>query len=192
MDAVEPKTFTSSRGAKLQLRPVSQFKLDMLRTSRIEIPVPTYEMQVAGGESLNYPMDAEIAKNKNRLDEWNAYLAKKQKADAEFSKKFAELLIWEGVDIEVPNGDSEWHKSNVHFGITIPDNPFEAKAQYIYSEFLGTQEDIGNLIAEILSVSQMDEEAVGKLRNSFRAALSRKTDSRLPKKQRKVESQQDV
>jgi len=183
------KTFSSSKGADLELRPVSQFKIDTLRASKEEIPVPTYETKVAGGDSLLIPMDEEIAKNKGRLDEWNAYIKEKQKKEAEFAKRFAELLIWEGVFVEVPDAESEWQKSSEYFKIKIPDNPIERKAFYVYNEFLGTQEDIGNLIAEILSVSQIDEEAVGKLRASFRIRAQRKANQRVRAKQGKVEGQ---
>jgi hypothetical protein len=188
--SVEKKTYSSSKGVTLVLRPVSQFKIDTLRTSKEELPAPTYEAKVAGGESLNLPLDEESAKNKGRLAEWNAFVEKKKAIEADHAKKFMELMIWEGVDIAVPDCESEWQKTSDYFGIKIPENPIERKLFYIYNELLGTPEDIGELISQIFSVSQIDEGAVTKLRESFRLGVARKANIRLSKKQRKLENQQ--
>lgn len=180
----EFKTFSSSKGVVLELRPVSQFKIDTLRASQIEVPVPLYEVKTVAGETQNVPLDEIIAKNKNRLEEWEAYIAAKKESDADHAKKFMELMIWEGVAVDVPGPESEWESTSAHFGIKIPENLIERKLFYIYNELLGTSEDIGNLISEILSVSQIDEEAVRTLRNSFRSGIQRKTNLGLSKKAR--------
>jgi len=172
----------TSKGVDLVLKPVSQFKIDSLRMSKVELPVPTYTMKVVGGESLNYPMDEAIAKNQDRMDEWNAYVAEKAKADSEYMKKFLDLLIWESVEIEIPDKESEWQKANDYFGIKIPDSAVERKLFYVYNECLGSPDDIGELMADIFSVSKIiDEEAVTKLRASFRLGVSRQANSRVRK-----------
>lgn len=180
-------TYTSSKNVILALRPVSQFKIDTLRSSKSEIPAPTYEAKVVGGGVQEYPLDETIAKNKGRLDEWNDYLDAKAKGEAAHAKKFLELMIWEGVDVVVPDAGSDWQKSNEYFGIVIPDNPIERKLFYVYNELLGTPEDIGDLIAEIFAASKIDEEAVAKLRTSFRSGVSRKANSRVPKVKEQLE-----
>ena len=185
---METKTYRSSKGVTLCLKPVSQFKIDTLRASKEETPVPTYEAKVAGGDLLRYPMDEEIAKNKGRLDEWNAFVMARQKAEAEHAKRFLELLVWECVEVEVPDGDSDWQKTSEHFGIVIPSNPVERKLFYVYNELLGTPDDVGELISQIMSVSQIDEEAVGKIRESFRAGIRRQANKPMPKKQRQMEN----
>lgn len=172
----EDKTFTSTKGVTVNLQPVSQFKIDSLRAAKTEIPAPTYTVTVAGGDKFEHPLDEEIARNKGRLDEWNEYKAAYQKAESEHAKKFLELLIWEGVSIEVPGVDSDWQRASEHFGMTIPENPIERKLVYVYNEILGTPEDIGDLISAIMSVSKIDEEAVTKLRESFRAGIQRKAN----------------
>lgn len=192
MESETQKVFTSSKGVTLKLRPVSQFKLDTLRASKEEVPVPTYEATIAGGAKLNYPMDEEIAKNKGRMDEWNAYLAERNKAESEYSKKFLELLVWDGVDIEIPDIGSDWQRSMDYFGMKVPESQIERKLFYVYNELLGTQDDIGELVASIFESSQFSEEVVNQLRSSFRLALSRKPDQRVPKRQRRVESQSDL
>lgn len=182
------KTFSSSKGIAIELKPVSQFKLDTLKSSKEEIEVPTYKANLASGETQFIELDEEIARNKGRLDEWNSYINAKKALDAKYSQKFLELLIWEGVDVTVPDTESEWQRVQEHFGIKVPDEPIARKLHYVYNELLATPEDIGNLMSDILSVSQIDEEAVGKLRNSFRSGVQRKANSGVPKRQRSLEN----
>lgn len=183
----EDKTFCSSKGISISLKPVSQFKIDAVRSSRTAITPPTYTMKLAGGETKDHPLDETIAKNQGRLDEWNDYLAQRREAEAIQTKHFAELLIWEGVDVEVPPEDSDWQKNSEHFGMIIPSNPIERKLAYVYNELVGTGEDLGNLISQILSVSQVDQEVVDRIRSHFRSAIHGRGDKSKGKKSRKVE-----
>lgn len=184
------KTFTSPKGIVLKLRPVSQFKLDTMRASQEEVPIPTYKMNVVG-EDVDYPLDETIAKNKGRLDEWNEYLKKKAESSKENAMRFSELLIWDGIDIEVPDENSEWQKSCDAFGIKTPsvDEPIKRKMFYVYNEFLVSPEDLANLVSQILIVSQMDEKAVAKIRESFRPKKERDTDKGTGEKKGKVAEQ---
>jgi hypothetical protein len=186
------ETFTTSKGVGLSLKAVSQFKIDALRAAKADIPVPTYKFQVVGGEEQEYPLDAEIAKNKDRLDEWIEYVLSKNKAESEYAKKFFEMMVWEGVDITVPGTESDWQKTSEYFGIKIPENPIERKTFYVYNELIGTAEDVGELIAGILSVSGVDEKAVSTIRESFRPGISRTTNSELPEVKELVEGEQVV
>lgn len=184
----ERKTFCGPKGFVLTLRPVSQFKIDDLRASNPEIPIPQYEMELAGGAKVNHPMDETIARNKGRLDEWNEYLERKRIAAKEQAELFSQLLISEGVDIEVPGIDSEWQKEMDHYHIKVPapDHPIERKLKYIYHTALVGVEDVVALVSQILSVSQVSEEVVAKIRNSFRSSEKRNPISPPPKAKRKV------
>lgn len=186
------KNFVSSKGASIELRPVSQFKIDTLRASKHETPAPTYEMSVAGGGKQVIPLDQIIAANQGRLEEWNQYLEKRAKEEEEHSKKFLFLIIWEGVQITVPDMDSEWQKVNDFLGIEVPENLVERKLFYVYNELLGTPQDLGDLIAEIFAVSQIDEEAVKQLRDSFRLAMERKPNQPSPKNNGAMASKPNV
>lgn len=186
----EQKTFVSSKGVTLMLRPVSQFKLDAVRTSSKEIPVPQYEMTIAGGGKVFHPMDAIIAKNQGRMDEWLQYQNEVKEQAALHTKRFTELVISEGVEIEVPGTDSEWQRNMDRFGIVVPEEPIARKLQYIYLEALVGGEDIAALLSQILSVSQIPEEAVAKIRNSFRSATQQHPTGPTGKSKRKMAKHQ--
>lgn len=185
-DTDERKTFVSSKGVTLTLRPVSQFKLDALRTSAAEIPVPQYQMTIAGGGKVNHPMDEIIAKNQNRMDEWLQYKTAVNEQNRLQAKRFSELVISEGVEIEVPGVESEWQQNMERFGIVVESDPISRKLQYIYSEMLVGGDDIAALISQILAVSQIPEEAIAKIRNSFRSQTERNAARPSGKNKRKV------
>jgi hypothetical protein len=147
-------------------------------------------MTIAGGGKVLHPMDEIIAKNQNRMDEWLGYQAQIRERDRLSSERFSELVIWEGVEIEVPGTDSEWQKNMQHFGIPVREEPIARKLQYVYSEFLIGPEDLTALISQIMSVSQIPEEAVAKIRNSFRTPAQRNTAGPTRKNKRKMEKQQ--
>lgn len=184
------KTFTSSRGVVLNLRPVSQFKIDSLRGTKKDIPAPTYPMNVVGGGIQEVPLDEEIAKNTGRLDEWTAYVELRDKKGAEYSKKFLQLLVWDGVDVDVPGPESEWQTVSDHFGIELPTNPIERKLKYVYDEVLGAPDDLGDLIADILAAGALNQEAVENLRASFRSRIPGKAGKRMSPKRGQVEDAQ--
>lgn len=184
------KTFVSSKGIELVLKPVSQFKLDALRTSTTEIPIPQYQMTIAGGGKVDHPMDEIIAKNQNRMDEWLQYKAAVNEQNRLQAKRFSELVISEGVEIEVPGTDSEWQKNMEHFGIVVESDAIARKLQYIYSELLVGGDDIAALISQILSVSQIPEEAVAKIRNSFRSQTEGNTTRPARKSKKQLAIQQ--
>lgn len=182
----ERKTFVSSKGVTLVLRPVSQFKLDAMRTSAPDIPIPQYQMTIAGGAKVDHPMDEIIAKNQNRMDEWLEYKKAVHEQNRRQSELFSEMLISEGVEVEVPGIESDWQKSMDHFGIKVPDEPIARKMRYVYYETLAGPEDLVALISQILSASQMPEEDVAKIRNSFRVTSQRSPTGRTGKSKRKV------
>lgn len=184
----DKKTFVSSKGVELNLRPVSQWILDEIRTSGEEIPVPQYEMTIAGGTKVNHPMDEKIAINQGRLDEWKEYKRKKHEQDTAQSKRFTDVIFLEGVEVADPINDSEWLAKMELYKINVPTTPTERKLKFIYQALVGG-EDVTALISQILSVSQIPEEAVRKIRDSFRPHAQRNTVGRSGKNKRKVEKQ---
>lgn len=177
-------TWTSSNGVVVTIRPVSQFKLDSMRASKKEIPAPIYSVTTAAGEKQEFPMDEIIAENQGRQEEWKAYLSEKSKAEAVYAKKYFSLLVWDGVDIEP---SEKWLEEAAYFGM-LPENKIERKVQFIYDEVLMTVEDMNDLMAEILLVSQVSKEVVDNLRNSFRSRAAGKANKRMAPKKEPMES----
>lgn len=169
------KEFTSKKGLKLALRPVSQFKLDTMRASKKEIPAPMYTMTTVTG-TQQVPLDEEIATNQGRLEEWNEYKALHQKVEAEFGKKFFALLVWDGTDFEIP---PSWEEECAFFGIELPENPIARKVQYVYDQVLSGPEEMGDLMADIMLVSQLSQEVVDNLRASFRSRMAGQANKRM-------------
>lgn len=181
-------TFVSSKGVEISIKPVSQFKIDALRASKIEPEIPTYTVKTVTGEEQTFQLDGKSAVTRNMEAEWEAYVTARNKAEAENAKAFFELLVWDGVDVEVPGEGSSWDLANKHFGIKVPADPYALKAHYVYTELLGKTEDIGELMAAIFKASGVDEEAVERLRKSFRIGVSGTANRPVSNRTRKLES----
>lgn len=190
---VQTKVFTSGKGIGIQLRAVSQFKLNDLLSSKKVVKKPTYEAKSDVTKEVQlFELDEKTAKHKGRMDEWEAYLKEAKAAEAEYSGKFSEMMVWDGVDVAVPGPDSDWQKECDHFGIPVPTDPISRKICYVYREMLAGPEDLGFLIADILQLSQMDQEAVTKIRDSFRSSIQKQAHLKRTKGQGKLEDKQPV
>lgn len=184
-----PNTFTTSAGKLVQLKPVSQFKFDTMRGTKVELPKPTYETTLAGGEKFNLTIeDEQTAKEQDKLDEWNKYLQAQQVCNNEFGTRFNEFMILDGIDIEVPDKESEWQKQCDALKIVVPEDSIKRKVFYVVNEILGTPLDLGDLVAAIMKASKFDEEVIKKIKDSFRAAMERKADKRMAKRRDRVEN----
>jgi hypothetical protein len=177
------KTFTSSNGRTVTIRPVSQFKIDTIRGSKKEISVPTYSVTNVAGDVQEFPLDEEIAKSQGREAEWAEYKKANAKNEAAFAKKYFSLLIWDGTDVEI---SPEWEEECAFFG-TLPENRIEKKVQYVYDQILMTPEDMNDLMAEILLVSQISKEVVDNLRTTFRSRIQRNAHRQVPEKEESLE-----
>lgn len=181
------KTYLSTKGIEIKIKPVSQFKLDAIRNSQEEVPVPLYKSVTVTGEEQEIPMDEVIAKNQGRENEWEEYLTKKKTSLTNYSKLFMEFVIWEGVDCEIPDLQSDWEKTNKRFGIKTPTEIVARKIFYIQNELLGTPDDIGELVSVIFTNSGISEEVVDKLKKSFRTGVSGKGHKQVGNKEGGVE-----
>lgn len=181
-------SFTSSKGVEIPLRPVSQFKIDAMRSSREEVPVPTYTADVFGGGKEELPLDEVAAQNQNRMEEWQAYLTAAQKERSEFGIRMNNMVIYEGVDLDAPGPDSDWQKSCDLFGLKVPTDPIARKIFYINTELLGTSEDMGNLMTAVFAASRFSREVIDKMKATFRSAMERKTDQEVAKDPGPVEN----
>ena len=186
----EVKTFTSTKGVVIKLLPVSQFKIDSVFSGAKTVPIPVYEVEIVGGEKQEFQLNEEIARKKGRLDEWEKYIEEKKVVDAQNAKNLLEFMIWDGVDIEVPWPNSDWQKQQDYFSIKVPETEIARKLFYVHNELLGTQDDIGNLVADIFAVSRVDEETVTRVRDTFRIGIQQSANKKRSKKEGKVENKE--
>lgn len=175
------KFFISTTGMKIPLKPISQFKLDAMRTSRKEIPVPTYEADLPGGDKEVLPLDEISAKNQGREEEWKQYLSNVEAEKNEFGTRFNDMVVYEGVDLDAPGAGSDWEEKCKMFGLIIPANPIKRKIFYINNELLGTPEDIGDLVTAIYAASKFAPEVIAKMKATFRSAMEEQKNKRVAK-----------
>jgi hypothetical protein len=170
------KNYTSSKGVNIPLRAVSQFLIDAMRSSRVQVPVPTYEADVFGGDKEILELDEEIAKAQGREEEWKEYLKDVEQETRVFGIQFNTMIVSEGVDLDAPGLESDWQKKCDRFKIKIPEDPIDRKVFYINTELLGTFDEMGDLMTAIFAASKFSKEVIAKMKGTFRSAMEGKKD----------------
>lgn len=151
--------YTTIYGKTIKLNPISTRILEMLATKWNPPRVPTYIIQNAAGDILEYPMDEEIAKSKDATAEerqrWLDYIRDLNKANANYSALVLSTYARFGTnwkDFELPK-DTEWLDMQKEFGVNVPDDPKELKLHYFTTMILACNKDVESVLAQIRSLS---------------------------------------
>lgn len=182
--------FTSSTGRKITLQGVSPFLVDKVRAGIVFPKPPTYTAATATGEIETYPHDETTLATDEDKKAWAAYQADLAQAQAKSNDTMARLILTRGVVLTIP--DDGWREEQESFGIQIPDKPVDLKLHFIMTEVIGNADDLGEIIAQVLGLSTMDERAVEAARSSFRLAIKRYSASQNGQASQRVESQADI
>ena len=145
--------FVTNSGQTLKLKPVSAAKIQAVRAGITWPARLTYTTTTAGGGAQVHEADETTADPQ----EWAAYLEAEARATAEWYERLGQLLLYCGVDLEVPAG---WEDDQRYFGIAIPDDPRARKCHYILTELLTTRTEQQALLLAILALNQTPEEAI--------------------------------
>lgn len=152
-DMADMAEFATSSGQVLKLKPVSAAKVQAVRAGIVWPARPTYTTTTAGGGVQVHEADETTADPQ----EWAAYVEAEARATAEWYERLGQLLLYYGVDLEVPTG---WEDDQRYFGIAIPDDPRARKCHYILTELLASPEEQKALLLAILALNQTREEAI--------------------------------
>ena len=189
------KMFTFSDGTEVKLRPVSKFMIDNLKANRHIPSPPSYVVKLAGGGEQTLLHDETTIKNgtPEELVAWREYIEVRDREAGEFANHFFKLVVFEGVDIDDAQIESgAWIRRHKFLGLTVPEDLTERRYYYIMNELLKDETDGGELMADILNISNVNVEAVKIIRDSFRIALEEARTSELPEEIRAlVNSQRD-
>ena len=161
-----------------KLKPVSLIQLNKIAQSvkdKYNLSVPKYKVEVAGGSIQEYEYDEESIADKKTpqedIDKWNEYKSKLEEMNSEINEKTSAYMIYKGIEFnEIPN---EWIEEQEWLGVDLPDNKFDLKVRYVFSEILITAIDIKDAILKItkLSTKGVDESAVKAAEESFQRIL---------------------
>jgi len=178
--------YTTQSGYELKLHPVSIMlgqkiggslrKRYLAAGEPLDPPVLTI-INVAGEElegeltanDLELPGNPE--ETERRRASWAAHQDALGRYTSEYNSLYTDAFLYYGTEIEV---DPEWAKVEAHFGIDIPEDPFERKLHYLQLEVLRTPDDIRDCMVAILNLTAsgaVSEAELDGLRRSFRNTI---------------------
>lgn len=171
--------YTTERGVPIEVRPVPLL-LDKIRQAHPEPPAPTYTEHLAGGAVQDVtitPAMAEAWRTQDpdgwalHADAWAAYQAAVDKRTEVLNDVLWRAVMAKAVVVEVPSG-GDWEREQASYGITVPSNPTERKAHYIWTEVIGGTKDILRIMA-LAAGANLTEEQVADAEASFWDTLQR-------------------
>lgn len=195
--------FMTSLRKKVKLLPVSPYLLQNVQAKakedwiegykddfgneiegRGDIPqIPTYTTMVGETEveiehdetTLEDTDDPEQAKE--NVKAWEKYQEDLETYDTFHTTRIARVILHGGIDIEYPPENDDWaiHQETVLRATVPADEPLR-KMHYIETVILGSQYDVGIVVAEVMALIGVDREEVDRIKAEvFQSQISQKT-----------------
>ncbi len=184
---VDLTTYTTRKGVVLNLLPVSQLKIQMIRGAVRDkfreagepIAVPTYSSTTVAGEVQEFPLDekslevpGDAEETARRIELWTAHENAMERLRREQNNRATKEQFAKGIDIEVPDA---WDAEMESLDIEIPEDPTERKFIYIVTEVLPTPDEWADVVIRLTAIAnsatltkEMLEAAEATFRNSLR------------------------
>ncbi len=189
----EARTYKTISGIEFRIKPISQYALNKLNTSRKEPALPLFKKETAGGGFDEIPYDKQYvedhADDQEIQSKWYEYRKAVDIELSEYSALLGRMIILMGTEIEVPGMESEWQKEQEYLGFEPPVDPAERKVYYMLQSILTDDRDASNLMAEVLSLGRVDMEYVRRVRESFQVVKKRKADQGSAQKGKPLEGE---
>lgn len=173
--------YTTTDGLELRLRPVPQLLIERVRQAvkgefkaRGEsMEPPSYTITLATGDTETHEHDEESIKTgtPEERQAWDACKAARARMEKEMNNRVERLMLLKGTDAGTP--PPEWANEMRSFGVMIPDDPTEARLEYLRLEVLRTPEDWQEATLAImkLSFAGASEEDLAAVEKSFRRTV---------------------
>lgn len=171
--------YTTERGITIQVMPVPLL-LDKIRQAHPEPAPVTYIERMAGGAAQEVAITPAMAEawQKRDPDGWAPHAEKWAAWQAAMDARTERLndVLWravmsKAVVVDVPAA-GEWVIEQESYGLTVPANPAERKAHYIWTEVIGGTKDILRIMA-LAAGANLTEEQVSDAEASFWDTLQR-------------------
>lgn len=164
----------TSRGYEVEFVGIAT-AMDELENSRPKIRPPTYRVEIPGtlNPDTGKPRFEEHEHDETTLttDEEKAayaeYLRSTAAEWAVFRERALKLTLLRGIKIETPDLTT-WRNERKFLGLPLPDDPLEEKYLWIYTEVIGTLEDLRSIQRGVEIASGVSEEQIAATAALFR------------------------
>lgn len=168
------RTFTTSRGYTVRFRNIA-YLLNKLPAPKID--PPTYEVPTKTGVTEIHAHDETTLKTDEERAAWKEYLARHNAAWRKYDLDFTRLILMHGVIVDMP-ADDTWVKQQEFTGIAVPTDPLERRWHWLETELVGGGADVNAIIIGVLAESEVSEEVLASMADSFRYPLGQNAAGR--------------
>lgn len=169
-------TYTTTRGVTVFVMPIATLIEKQRASFAIRAPkVPTYIVTTATGVAETHEHDdVSILDTKTtdaEREAWAEYQATKAAHEAKYQESFIKLMLTRGIQVYMPDLDA-WATEQTWLGIDVPDDIFERKFHYVWTEILGDPlRDIQGILLAIGQASGVPEEAITEAEATFQRGV---------------------
>jgi hypothetical protein len=180
---MEEQIYTTNRGYKIKIRPLSGILLNKVENSirkRYEdegrrLEPPTFTFKTAGGDEEEETYTEETIKDAPEEDQkaWAEYLEDTNELTTEIFDKQIELEILESFEL-VDEVDDSWVRRQERFGIEVPEDPDDRRIHFFETIVMDHFDRVqAHTRVQILTaVGSVDDELIRAAEASFRRAMA--------------------
>lgn len=152
--------------------------MDELQRARPKIEPPTYEVELPGtlDPLTNRPRvekhfhDSTTTETADEKEAYVAYLDRVTQERLDHSDRALKLTLLRGIKIDVPDL-TQWKAERTFLGLPLPEDPMELKFLWIYTEVLGTLDDLRKVQRGVEVASGVSEEEISSTEDTFRGSV---------------------
>lgn len=165
----QSRLYVTSSGLEVRLTglpPLVPQRID----SSIEYPdKPTYEAETVAGDIETYEHDVESLQTDEDKQAWEDYLVATNEAETELTEKLLYAVLLECVEIKEDYTEEFelWKKKQRFMGIDLVDDEDENKFYFMQTEVFHDQDDIGEILTIVMSLTGVSMEDLAEARDSF-------------------------
>jgi len=171
-ESVSEISFVNSRGISVKLRPLPPYLIQMASTAIDKPEPPTYVVKLEGGGEEIHTHDQEsiLQSSQEEQTEWSKYLEKVREADQKATEVLINVVLVEGVEVEIPERE-KWIKKQKLMGLPVPEDEDELLLMFKKTQVIGNDKDIEFIIQSVMKIGGITEEDLKSVKNSFQDKL---------------------
>lgn len=158
--------FTLSDGRQIELKNIDPIFLQGVLGMVEQPDVPLYDVTLASGRIVQYPMDEKVAEQTPELmPVWRQYILEATAAAALGMKLMTSTMILDGTVVEEDLKDPVWERKMKLIGAKLPTDPTERWVLYLRSKM--TQDELLALTGKIMRRTGVPEEYIAAAEATF-------------------------
>lgn len=163
------REYTTSSGLKVTLTGLPPLVPQRIDSSIDHPSKPTYEVTTASGDIEIFEHDEDTLESDEEKQAWSDYLEAVSVAETELTEKLLYAVLLECVKLpeDVEEEFGSWKTKQRLMGIQVTEDEYENKFYFMQTEVFHDQDDIGEILTIVMSLTGVSVEDLAEARDSF-------------------------